>query len=93
MKAIILIVVVFLAGCEIERKTPRFSYGDIVYTVIGNHKGQVVGWVSCNQNTCFYSVRFSSTELTTDTHLFSPDGPITVSPLMLVHHIRDYELK
>lgn len=94
MKTLFLIIVVLISGCDLPPiKTPRFAYGDIVHTVVGNHRGQVIGAVRCDQDTCFYDIRFSSMEYTTNTHIFSQDGPIRGTPLMLVQQVREYELQ
>ncbi len=79
-----------LMSCIAERK---FDVGQFVTSKLSGQKGMVVN-VLCglNGSPCRYNIRFSSIEATTDTHMLSLDGAITLSPFSIVN-MAYYELE
>jgi len=91
VRLIMVFATLLLIGCE---KVPQqFKYGDFVEFKLNGQKGQIVGGVNCNKYTCFYNVRVSVVQSKTNTHLFTDDGPIESYAPVLLHGIRQYELK
>lgn len=71
---------------------PRFHQGDMVRTKVGGYTGMVI-WQYCSPaNGCRYNVRLSSLEINTNTHVASPDGPITIGPTA-VQEFQEFELE
>lgn len=79
-------------GRFVFAKDPLFTEGDIVKTVIGGHSGMIVR-NSCEYEKCYYSVRFSSPVLSTQSHLIGSGGDITTTPMQRIDNIREYELE
>lgn len=73
-------------------QVPVFSHGAMVRSKIGGHVGQVFN-VKCNEDMCFYDVRFNAPQALTDTRVFSNDGPVTLGPVAEVRYMREFELE
>lgn len=91
--ALLSISATMLCGCQ--RQPPqRFHEGDVVEMKLDSRKGMVI-FESCdwrNAPNCTYQVRFSGSQVFTDTHVISPDGSLKTQPYAIVT-VEDYELK
>lgn len=98
MKKLILIltcVILIFCGCGNNTCEPtKFKVGDIVYSVVGNHQGQVIDVIpKCDTwKHDYYTVRFNIKVSKTNTKILSSDNYIT-SELLIIEYMQDYELK
>lgn len=73
---------------------PLFNDGQIVQMRLSGDRGMVVSHYCSHRNeTCNYSIRFSSLQMNTNVSLFGSDGAIDVAPVALVRGIKEFELE
>lgn len=75
-------VTVGLAGCFERPLTPttKWQAGAFVRSALTNQHGQILSF-SCipDRKSCTYYVKFSRSEIKTNTHLFTSDEPLSIS--------------
>lgn len=99
-KTLCLALILMLSGCERPifeedaRPVPKYRNSEFVRSVVSDQMGQVITeYCWPGESACFYDVRFVGLSMTTDTNVLSSDGPISVAPLSIVEHMREYELE
>ena len=95
MKRIILLILLcmFVIGCETKTcNDPKFKYGEVVKSVIGDHTGQIVKIFRGANCICYYDVRFNIKSNKTKTHLINQDDDIETG-LSLITWMNEFELK
>jgi len=100
--AFLMVVVVGAVGLiiysieNITYATSSYNYGQMVKMKAFDQTGMLVR-IDCYKEAtgrgCIYSIRFSALQLKTNTSLFNSDGPVSFSPVALVHGIREFEIE
>lgn len=94
MKKIILIFIALLivSACdETIEKFPKFTKGQIVYSVLNDQKGQILIVRRDYDNSFVYNVRFAQNQSKTGTSIFG-DGPIDET-MYATFWMHEFELK
>lgn len=79
---------------DADRPAPKWDNGTLVQSVLSGQKGMIITlrcWAG--ESACYYDVRFSGLQMTTNTRLLGADDSITNEPLMVVAGMREYELE
>jgi len=87
----LLVLLLLIAIPERRRAEPVFRPGEIVYSTLGSHEGQIYS-VRCYNTFCTYYVRFVANTEQTDVHWLGADGDIHRGPFALAE-MREHELK
>lgn len=85
---IAIVISMTLVGCgEAKSDAPKFKRGEIVRTVLGNHRAQIL-----SVGKTWYKVRVDAISVTTNTRALGPDGSVEVSPWTIAW-LEEFELK
>lgn len=92
---IIMILAAFVfSGCDyFELSRPLFYSGKFVKAKLDGRRGQVTK-IHCKiraDGPCIYLVRFSAIQITTKTHLLSPDDPVKIGGYA-IEYMHEFEL-
>ena len=89
MKWLLIIVLMLVAACS----EPKFNVGQRVETIISGQSGMIIRVWNCFARPCRYDVRFGGLQINTNTRLLGYDGPVTISPLIIIRAVHWFELK